>query len=460
MSLLLTTRRTLSSSHCLSKRSIRFSSSASSPSSFTIPRLIGSAPEYSRHLVIHTPHASNTWPSHLESVSPLYRELGKRFGSEARYKGMGFGMSEGGPLRQDGSEVEKWDPNRSKFDSPETKESSQEEVYSATLYPDFKHFPSFSISSLPSFEKVIDSLPSTPSPSSPSPSSSSSFSSTTLKPRTHIYVCTHGSRDCKCGDLGEKLYQSILLEVERRKLGGELSSTSESRQEGVRISRIAHIGGHKFAANALVYRELDGKCDWYGLLNESDVNDLLDDAISTRPETDTTLYSNWRGRLGLSSDATKAQYSSSTSTRDKKKQVQELGEKVEIKFVTFDGDELNLVGYEGESLMQVAKRGDAPSILATCGGNCECATCHVHIRPLESTTTSSSSSSTPSAETRQPTAIPELPSTLPEMTDEEDEQLDFAIGADDDSRLACQIPVTRELGEWIKRGGRIHLPRY
>lgn len=119
-------------------------------------------------------------------------------------------------------------------------------------------------------------------------------------------------------------------------------------------------------------KKVDGRsCYRYGLLNESDVNDLLDDAISTRPETDTTLYSNWRGRLGLSSDATKAQYSSSTSTRDKKKQVQELGEKVEIKFVTFDGDELNLVGYEGESLMQVAKRGDAPSILATCGGNCE-----------------------------------------------------------------------------------------
>lgn len=51
--------------------------------------------------------------------------------------------------------------------------------------------------------------------------------------------------------------------------------------------------------------------------------------------------------------------------------VQELGERVVIKFVTFEGEELELVGYEGESLMQVAKRGDAPSILATCGGNCE-----------------------------------------------------------------------------------------
>lgn len=51
--------------------------------------------------------------------------------------------------------------------------------------------------------------------------------------------------------------------------------------------------------------------------------------------------------------------------------VQELGDRVVIKFVTFEGEELELVGYEGESLMQVAKRGDAPSILATCGGNCE-----------------------------------------------------------------------------------------
>ncbi|GAA5962766.1 hypothetical protein JCM3765_001507 [Sporobolomyces pararoseus] len=457
MSLLLPTRRTFSRYPVLSTRSIRFSSSSSSPSSSSIPRLIGSAPEYSRHLVIHTPHASSTWPSHLESVSPLYKELGKRFGTEARYKGVGFGMSEGGSLRTDGSEVEKWDPKRSKFDSPDSKESSQEEVYSATLYPDFKHFPSFSISSLPSFEKAFDSLPSSGSPPS--------TSSPPKNPRTHIYVCTHGSRDCKCGDLGEKLYQSILSELKRRKLGGELS-TSESggNDEGIRISRIAHIGGHKFAANALVYREFDGKCDWYGLLNEADVNDLLDDAISTRSETDTTLYSNWRGRLGLSSDSTKSQYASSPSSKDSKKKkkgtaVQELGEKVEIKFVTFEGEELDLVGYEGESLMQVAKRGDAPSILATCGGNCECATCHVHIRPLESAA-SSSSTTTPSTETRQPTAIPELPSTLPEMTDEEDEQLDFAIGADDDSRLACQIPVTRELGDWIKRGGRIHLPRY
>lgn len=27
-------------------------------------------------------------------------------------------------------------------------------------------------------------------------------------------------------------------------------------------------------------------------------------------------------------------------------------------------------------------------------------------------------------------------------------------------RLSCQIPVTQELGAWVKRGGWIALPRY
>ena len=131
-------------------------------------------------------------------------------------------------------------------------------MYSATLYPDFKHFPSFSLSSLAAFEEEFDSLPRLPTRSPTLPSSQGS-------PRTHIYVCTHGSRDCKCGDLGEKLFQALLSEVKRRKLGGELSTSSDeggSGGDGVRVSRIAHIGGHKYAANALVYRELDGKCDW------------------------------------------------------------------------------------------------------------------------------------------------------------------------------------------------------
>ncbi|GAA6006974.1 hypothetical protein JCM11491_001460 [Sporobolomyces phaffii] len=436
-------------------RSTRYSSSAAS---IGPPPLIGSAPHYPRHLVIHTPHLSRTWPSHLESVSFLYKHLGTRWtqSPHAQLKQLGFGVSEGVETRETGAT---WDPERSKFETPPPE--STEEVYSATLYPDFLHFPSFSLSSLESFESKFLALP--PPPALPSSGSTSSSEPAT----SHIYVCTHGSRDCRCGDLGEKLYQSILSELKRRKLGGELavagSSGAGNGHEGVRVSRISHIGGHKWAANALVYKK-GGACDWYGLLNESDVSSLIDAASSTSPSTE-PLYANWRGRLNFTPEETKSQFlshtsSSAPSASNKKQKVgQELGEQVVIKFVTYEGEKLDLVGYEGESLMQLAKRGDAPSILATCGGNCECATCHVHIAPIL-TASPETSTANEMAKGRQPLPVPDLPTSLPEMTDEEDEQLDFAIGADDDSRLACQIPVTKELGEWVKRGGRIKLPRY
>lgn len=126
--------------------------------------------------------------------------------------------------------------------------------YSATVYPDFLHIPDFSLSSLASFEELYLSLP----PSAPASVSSSSTEPSSAPVRTHIFVCTHGSRDCRCGDLGEPLYQALLREIRRRKLGGEL----RDGQDGVRTARVAHIGGHKWAGNALVYKE-DGKgCDW------------------------------------------------------------------------------------------------------------------------------------------------------------------------------------------------------
>lgn len=115
--------------------------------------------------------------------------------------------------------------------------------YEATLYPDFIPVPSpISLSTLASFESFYLGLP------SPSPPSAASASGTSR--RADIYVCTHGSRDCRCADLGEPLYQALVKEVVRRKLG-----------ESVKVRRVGHVGGHKWAGNALVYRN-DGRGDW------------------------------------------------------------------------------------------------------------------------------------------------------------------------------------------------------
>ena len=94
----------------------RFLSTCSTSLS-SIPPLIGSAPYYTRHLVIHTPHSSKTWPSHLESTSQLYSHLSKRWSKLQGFKELGFAFSEeGGDL---GDKVEKeWDPMRNRFESP------------------------------------------------------------------------------------------------------------------------------------------------------------------------------------------------------------------------------------------------------------------------------------------------------------------------------------------------------
>jgi hypothetical protein len=47
-----------------------------------------------------------------------------------------------------------------------------------------------------------------------------------------ILVCTHGSRDCRCSNLGGQLVESLRTEIKSRGLG-------------VVVREIAHVGGHK-----------------------------------------------------------------------------------------------------------------------------------------------------------------------------------------------------------------------
>ncbi|TKA51175.1 hypothetical protein B0A53_05639 [Rhodotorula sp. CCFEE 5036] len=421
----------LASLRSVSRRSFASSTSTTFPEAAaappkgpaSAPGVVGSAPELSRHLLIHTPHPTATWPSHLHATSPLAKLLQDKWQTQPELAKLGFNFTDGGQ----GTVAQAWDPSRTKFDDPPA--DAAVERYSAVIYPDFVELPSFSIDDLPAFEKVLAELPAA---SAPLPSTTSG-DATTLQ-RTHIFVCTHRTRDCRCGDIGEPLYDALLHEIKRRKLGGELKSGTD----GVRIARVAHIGGHKWAGNALVYRS-DGVGDWYGLLRAEDAPKLLDYATSP---SSLPWFSRWRGRLGLSSDQVRAAYASRPAAEAENKLDEprhELGDSVELVFKTFEGEERRVSGYEGESVMETARRHELPSILATCGGHCECATCHVLIPPAAS-------------------AGGDPP--LPEMTDEEDEQLEFAIGATDDSRLACQLPVTKELGKWIAKGGRIQLPRY
>jgi ferredoxin len=187
-------------------------------------------------------------------------------------------------------------------------------------------------------------------------------------------------------------------------------------------------------------------------------------ALSTTSEP---LMDHWRGRIGLTAPEVRSIYSDSklksvedsTSIKQKKKKSKlktALGDPVELTFMTYDEEEIKVVGYEGETLMEVGVRNDFETIQAQCGesfflifylrvililaqigGHCECATCHVHVIPPE------------------PGSSLESSLSLPLISEEEEDQLEFAMGRRDDSRLSCQIVVTKQLGQYV-----IELPQY
>jgi ferredoxin, 2Fe-2S len=80
----------------------------------------------------------------------------------------------------------------------------------------------------------------------------------------------------------------------------------------------------------------------------------------------------------------------------------------------------------GLSVMRGAIDNGLPGIDADCGGACACATCHVYVDPA-------------------------WQGKIPAIEARETEMLGFTAEAMENSRLACQIPVTAELDGLVVR---------
>ncbi|EIW55757.1 uncharacterized protein TRAVEDRAFT_129292 [Trametes versicolor FP-101664 SS1] len=123
-----------------------------------------------------------------------------------------------------------------------------------------------------------------------------------LDRRLHLYVCTHGSRDCRCGEGGVAVARALRRELDKRGIC----------PKDVVLGQVAHVGGHKYAANVLVYPY----GDWLGNVQDFDVPHLLDEILAAhaaRQQQPTQSATNaqelpplspvfWRGRMGLDKD--------------------------------------------------------------------------------------------------------------------------------------------------------------
>ncbi len=88
-----------------------------------------------------------------------------------------------------------------------------------------------------------------------------------------------------------------------------------------------------------------------------------------------------------------------------------------VTFTAPDGSELTVEGFAGDSVMETAVRNGVPGIVAECGGNLACATCHVFV-------------------------CPESQDAVDPMGDIEDDMLyGAAVDRQENSRLSCQLKL-------------------
>ena len=91
-----------------------------------------------------------------------------------------------------------------------------------------------------------------------------------------------------------------------------------------------------------------------------------------------------------------------------------------ITYIAHNGTEYRVQAELGQSVMQTALNANVPGILADCGGQCSCATCHGYVDPA-------------------------WIDCIPKPDSMEVDMLTVAMEPRDNSRLTCQIKVTAEL---------------
>lgn len=107
-----------------------------------------------------------------------------------------------------------------------------------------------------------------------------------------ILICGHANRDERCGKLGPLLQAEFEDKLQRQNIAilrgppvaeaAEVDTDVEGYVPTARVGLISHIGGHKWAANMIVYippsfktNSLAGKGIWYGRVEPSHVEGIV-----------------------------------------------------------------------------------------------------------------------------------------------------------------------------------------
>ena len=194
--------------------------------------MAGTVPHHSTYVILHHPKPPAEYPPKIDKdFSPLYRRL--LLSAAQRGGVVNFGWQGGfidGRVR-------------------ETAELNVGEEYSASIFSSRLReqrieLPEVSLSNLSNIEEILDD---------PVKFTEAIAVGTRGKPEAHLYVCTHGSRDCRCGDVGGRLVDALRSELGIRQ---RRSKDQQNQEKGdgkggldvwdrIQIGELAHVGGHK-----------------------------------------------------------------------------------------------------------------------------------------------------------------------------------------------------------------------
>ncbi|KAF1813970.1 Sucraseferredoxin-like protein, partial [Eremomyces bilateralis CBS 781.70] len=101
------------------------------------------------------------------------------------------------------------------------------------------------------------------------------------RPCPHKYIillCSHRTRDARCGQSAPLLYKEFARHLRTH---GLFRDIDDERPGGAGVYFVSHFGGHKFAANVVIYRrgeaEGDGatQCIWLGRVRPEDCENIV-----------------------------------------------------------------------------------------------------------------------------------------------------------------------------------------
>jgi len=221
--------------------------------------LAGTAPYHNLYVFLHSLKPPESFPSVIPS--PLYKALQlklKPFHGLVNFS---------------------WTPDQRSDSLIDQISDKEEESYSATAFSVNGHPLEIDRLSLSNLDQVVQHI-----------TTQASGTRIDRGDLIYIYVCTHGARDCRCGETGGQVARTLREEIDKR----NLSSL-------VKLGQTTHVGGHQYAANVLIYP----RGEWLGNVTPQDVPSVLD-AILRLPRQNWSLRhmppllpSHWRGRMGL-----------------------------------------------------------------------------------------------------------------------------------------------------------------